>query len=538
MIRDLFKNSNRTKVSKEAPLIIQQRIPSDATSGWFPYLRSSLFPLMMLLILTCGSLDARASSERTLTLLFTNDTHNRLEPYEHVELKQRVGGIVRRQRYFEQVRSQNPNTLILDAGDVFQGTPYYNFYLGEPDIRAMSLMGYHAMAVGNHDLDNGLLNLKKQTQHAWFPLLNANIVDEATGLLAFRPFHIFEIDGLKVAVIGLMSEHAWQAVAIANKTGLRLLDPIKTANELVPTLRPHVDLIVSLHHMGIWADEEFPKQVPGVDIVIGGHSHTLMEQAKLIPNQNANGLGGTLLQHAYYMGAYVGRIDLKLDVQRRITGHSSQLVLLDQRFDQRPVEAIVSSYGDKLKSSMNEVLGESLDDMGLDGKYNGPFALGSLMADILRQSQGTEVGIMNTGGVRASLNKGPITVGEIYEIMPFDNAISNFKLKGKDLRRVVEISASRLGVSKNLQFSGLVYSLRGKQVSEILIDGRPLEAERLYSVTAPDYVFSGNEDISFSSASQATSTGLLIRDLMLDYVRRIKQIRAPRDQRLIRQGSS
>lgn len=493
----------------------------------------STFWLALLLAL---SLQGAVRADETLTLLFTNDTHNRLEPYDHVELKKRVGGIIRRQRYFDQVRRMNPQTLILDAGDVFQGTPYYNFYLGEPDIQAMGLMGYHAMTVGNHDLDNGLANLNKQTASAPFPVLNANIVDAKTGQRLFKPYQIFAVNGVKIAVIGLMSDHAWQAVATANKQGLNLLDPIKVANELVPELRKQADLVVSLHHMGIWIDEVFPQQVPGVDVIIGGHSHTLMEKAKVLPNKNNNGIGGTLMQHAYYMGAYVGRIDLTLDKQRRIVKHDSQLVLLDERFDRDPVAELLDRYGDKLKVQMNEVIGEALDDMGTDGKYNGPFALGSLVADIIRESQNVEVGIVNTGGIRTSLNKGPVTVGEIFEIMPFDNAVTAFAIKGKDLRQVVETSASRLGVSKNLQFSGLVYSMKGTQVTDIHVQGKPLEPERLYRAAAPDYVFSGNEGISFENAVEARPTGQLIRDLMLDYVRQKRQLRAPADQRLIRLG--
>lgn len=477
------------------------------------------------------------ASEQTLTLLFTNDTHNRLEPFEHVELKQKVGGVARRAQYFDQVRAQNPNTLILDAGDVFQGTPFYNFYLGEADIGLMNLLGYHATTVGNHDLDNGIVNLRKQTQYAHFNVLNANIVDAQTGLLAFRPYQIFHVNGLKVGVIGLMSEHAWQAVAQSQKQGLKILDPVTVAKELVPRLRPHVDLIVSLHHMGIWEDETFPQKVPGIDVVIGGHSHTQMNQAKLIANGNDNGIGGTLMQHAYYMGVYVGRIDLELDVRKRIAAHRSELVLMDSRFDARPVEDLLKTYGDKLKGQMGEVIGEAPEGMSTDGKYNGPFALGSLVADIVRASQNAEVGIMNTGGVRADLPKGPITVGRIYEIMPFDNTIGTLRMKGKDLRQVVETSASRLGVSKNLQFSGLSYSLRGKQVVEIRVNGQPLEAERVYTVAGPDYVLSGNEDIRFPAVGPMVTTGQLIRDLLLDYVRRVKRVEPPRDQRLIRLGA-
>ena len=476
------------------------------------------------------------AAEKHLTLLFTNDTHNRLEPFKHVELNQKVGGIVRRSHYFQQVRRENPLTVVLDAGDVFQGTPYYNFYLGEPDIKGMSYLGYHTMTVGNHDLDNGMSNLKKQMAHANFPILNANIVDAKTGENMFKPYHIIETQGLKIGVIGLMSEHSWQAVANANRENYRLLNPFEVANRVVSKLRPQVDLVVSLHHMGIWDDEVYPQKVPGVDVVIGGHSHTQMDHAKLIKNQNKNGIGGTLIQHAYYMGVYVGRMDLTIDTDtNKILSYSSGLELMSDKYDAEPIQTMLNSYGDKLKASMGERIGESLDNMSTDGKYDGPFALGSLLADILRSTHKTEIGIMNTGGVRSDLPKGPITVGKIYEIMPFDNAITTFKMKGKDLRQVVQTSASRLGVSKNLQFSGLVYTVNDTKVMGITHQGKPLEDERWYTVAAPTYVYEGNEAISFENAKDPYSSGKFIRDVLIEYVKQHPEVKAPTDQRMIRQ---
>ena len=455
------------------------------------------------------------------------------ESFKNVEMGQEVGGVVRRARYFDAVRMQNPNTLVLDAGDVFQGTPFYNFFLGEPDIKAMNLMAYDGMTVGNHDLDNGMQNLRKQTQFSHFPVLNANIIDEKTGLLAFRPFNIYHVNGLKIAVIGLMSEHSWQAVGSDNKVGYRLRDPFEVANELVPMLKPQVDLIISLHHMGIWEDEKFPLKVPDVDIVIGGHSHTKMPEAKLIKNKNDNGIGGTLVQHAYYMGVYVGRIDLTLNAARQIESYQSGLVLMDKRFDKQPVKEMLSSYGDQLSASMDKVIAESMDDMSTDGKYNGPFALGSLVADILRETQNTEVGIMNSGGIRSDLPKGPISIGQVYEIMPFDNDIVSFEMQGKNLQKIVQTSAGRLGVSKNLQFSGLKYSLKNKKVQQVWIQGQPLQAERWYRVSAPTYVFDGNEAIVFEGTRKAEIRGLLIRDVLIDYLQKKGKVQAPQDQRLI-----
>lgn len=493
-----------------------------------------LIGLILFLSLSSG---AQAASERTLTLLFTNDTHNRLESFHDVELDKNVGGIIRRSRYFEEIRKQNPMSLILDAGDAFQGTPYYNFYLGEADIRAMNLMGYDVMTVGNHDMDNGIENLKKQTQYAQFPLLNANIIDQKTGLLIFRPFHIFDVHGIKVAVIGLISEHAWQAVATSNKEGYAIKDPFTVANELVSQLRPQVDLIISLNHMGIWDDEILPQKVAGIDIILGGHSHTMMKEAKLIKNGNQNGIGGTLMQHAFTKGVYVGRLDITLDEEGQITHYDTKAILVDERFDPRPLEDMLHKYGEKLEKSMGEVIGTASASMSTEGKYNGPFALGSLLADMIKESADAEVGIMNTGGVRSGLLKGPISVGAVYEIMPFDNAVSTLEMQGKELKKIVIENTQRLGVSKNMQFSGLVYQINGKNVTEIKINGKKLEMERWYTIAAPDYVVLGNEAISFESGRKIRQTGQLIRDIMIQYIRQHKTIHPPQDQRLIRMGS-
>jgi len=475
-----------------------------------------------------------AATEQTLTLLFTNDTHNRLEPFEHLGLKKKVGGVIRRSRFFESVKKSNPQTLILDAGDVFQGTPFYNFYLGEPDIRAMNIMGYDAMTMGNHDLDNGMLNLRKQVQYSHFPLLCANVTEKSSGLLIFRPFQIFERQGLKIAVLGFLSEHAWQAVAQQRKEGYVFHDPVPIAKRLVAELRPKVDLIVSLHHMGIWYDEPFAQAVPGIDVILGGHSHTEMEQAKLIANGSENGLGGTLVMHAGQMGAWVGRLDLTLDHRKHILHYSSERVLMDETWDHQPLPEMLESYAQRLRADMQKVIGESKSDFSVEGKYDGPFPLGSLLADILRDSLKTEVGIMNTGGVRNGLNKGPIQVGEIFEILPFDNTSTAFEIQGDALRKVVEISVSRLGVSKNLQFSGLVYTLKDKKLSEILINGKPLDPKRWYKVAAPDYVFEGNEAIPFERPRNAVPSGRTLRDMMLEYLHTHRVIQAPSDPRLIR----
>lgn len=494
--------------------------------------------VLAVILLTLPGMPA-AAKEQALTILFTNDTHNHLTVFDDVQLQQSVGGIVRRSNYFDSVRRTQPQLLVLDAGDVFQGTPLYNFFLGEPDIRLMSKAGYDAMTMGNHDLDNGMKNLRRQTQYAHFPVLCANVTDR-DGLLLFRPFQIFNVYGVKIAVMGFMSQHAWNAVGTANKEGLQFEDPVAVANRLIPELRPKVDLIVGLHHAGVEFDRLYAQQIKGMDIIIGGHSHTKMEHAEVVKNSNPNGVSGTLIHHAYQWGIYVGRLDLVLD-NKRIKRYASANILLDKKWEQpgprsKELAAFLGEYTTKIDKAMSVVVGQSTADMSMKDKYNGPFPLGNLITDAIRESQKVDVGIINTGGIRADLPKGPITVGRVFQIQPFDNMLVTCQLKGSDLYKVVQQNAQRLTQSKNLQFSGLTYTIRNspREVLAVTVGGKPLEPEKHYTVAMPDFVFSGNEEITFSGAQKPVMTGLLMRDVLSGYIQKKGTVSPPTDERLIR----
>lgn len=462
-------------------------------------------------------------------------------------MKRNVSGIARRNQYLESVRRENPKTLVLDAGDLFQGTPIYNFFKGKPEIESMSLCWYDAMAMGNHDLDDGIKNLRRQSQYAFFPILCANITDP-DDLPIFRPFHIFNLYGKRIAVIGLMSELAWEAIFKKHQQELKFHDPIAVANNIVSLLRPHVDLIIGLHHMGVEIDREFPKQVQGVDVIIGGHSHTKIPKAELIKNGNENGLGGTLMQQAYAFGIYVGRIDLVLE-NGKIKRYSSKLTEINSAWEPHsgdPIATLVDGYATEVEKEMAQVIGESSADMTWTNE--GPSSLGSLIADILREKEGAQVSLVNTGGIRADLPKGPITLGKIFEILPFDSdQVVTFQIQGKNIRKIVEQNAKNLGKSRTLQFSGLAYAIKGNKVTTIQIDGRPLDPEQWYKVATVDFVFSAfveqvnvtpqaSVNVKFSHPRDVNETGINLRDLVIDYIKEHKIIRPPSDVRLVREN--
>ena len=250
-----------------------------------------------------------------LVILHTNDMHSRIEPFPAGAPQwANMGGMARRAALIAQVRQQEPHVLLLDSGDIWQGTPYFNFFEGELEYKLMTEMAYDASTLGNHDFDNGLEGLQKQLPHAGFPFLIANY-DFAGTMLAdkFQPYKVFEKAGQRVGVFGLGIELAG-LVADKNFGATRYLDPVPVANKMVTQLRgpERCDMVICLSHLGYkYANEKIDDrklaaQVSGIDLILGGHTHTFMEAPE--PIQSPNGRA-TLINQVGWSGINLGRLD-------------------------------------------------------------------------------------------------------------------------------------------------------------------------------------------------------------------------------------
>ncbi|MDX5438378.1 MAG: metallophosphatase, partial [Pontibacter sp.] len=234
---------------------------------------------------------AEAAQVINLTILHTNDQHSRIDPLPNDGRKYGgMGGMARRASLLEQIRKQEPNVLLLDCGDIWQGTPYFNFFGGELEYKLMSQMKYDAATLGNHDFDNGLKGLEKMLPYASFPFLSANY-DFSNTILKnqFAPYKIFEKQGIKIGVFGLGIELA--GLVSKNNYGETLyLDPVATAREMVQELRQHqkCNLVVCLSHLGYKYEDgkiddvTLAREVEGIDLILGGHTHTFLDQPELI----------------------------------------------------------------------------------------------------------------------------------------------------------------------------------------------------------------------------------------------------------------
>ncbi|WP_316752895.1 metallophosphatase [Pedobacter gandavensis] len=266
--------------------------------------------------LNLNALEAIAAGDLVkLTILHTNDVHSRVEPFPMDGSKYAgLGGTARRAALIKSIRAQEKNVLLFDAGDIFQGTPYFNKYGGELEIKLMSEMNYDAATMGNHDFDNGLEGFHKQLPHANFPILCSNY-DFSNTLLnkSTLPYQVFKKQGIKIGVFGIGIKLAG-LVGDRNYGDTVFLDPVKTANETASLLKNDLkcDLVICLSHLGYKyttdrdSDQVLAKNTRNIDLIIGGHTHTFMDQPEDILNLDGK---MTTINQVGFAGINLGRLD-------------------------------------------------------------------------------------------------------------------------------------------------------------------------------------------------------------------------------------
>lgn len=271
------------------------------------------------------SLSFAENNRKHITILHTNDVHSHIEPFgpEHPQ-NANMGGIARRATLVEQIRKENPNTLLLDAGDIFQGTPFFNFYGGELEFKLMSKLKYDAATIGNHDFDNGIDGLYAQLPHADFQFISSNY-DFSNTILDGHvlPHQTFVRDGVKIGVFGLgiqlkglVSDHLFKETIY--------LDPVETAQDMTRILKEekNCDLVICLSHLGYEyrsdkiSDVQLAQATRDIDLIIGGHTHTFLEKPEVQINKAGKKV---LINQVGCYGLYLGRIDFYLDSEKNLS---------------------------------------------------------------------------------------------------------------------------------------------------------------------------------------------------------------------------
>lgn len=267
----------------------------------------------------------KADDVTTITILHTNDTHSQIEPFETGTRNAGLGGIARRATFIKRVKKENPNTLMCDGGDMFQGTPYFNFYHGEVEVKALSAAGYDVVTLGNHDFDEGVESLARMLKFATFEVVSANYDVSQSPLKEFvKPYIVRQLSNLKVGLFGMGVD--FNGLVVDNKhQGVSWKNPVECVRPIVEKLRKEdkVDLVIGLSHLGYRYDNEperysdlrVAKEVPGIDFIVGGHTHTFMKEPFIVKHDNGK---QTILFQVGYAGINVGRVDFKF-VNRQLT---------------------------------------------------------------------------------------------------------------------------------------------------------------------------------------------------------------------------
>mgnify|MGYP001376356222 FL=1 len=270
------------------------------------------------------------AKQKKITILHTNDVHSHIEPFNDNHAKfPNKGGVSRRSTIIESIRSSNPNTLLLDAGDIFQGTPYFNYYGGEIEFKLMSMLNYDAATIGNHDFDNGIEGLYAQLPNAKFQFISSNYDFKNTIMDSHaKPYMIFNKSGIKIGVFGLGIE----LKGLVNNNlykETKYLDPIEMTQEMTKILKEKekCDLIICLSHLGHYyknnskkiSDVTLAKSTKNIDLIIGGHTHTFLDRPEIVTNIDQEKV---IINQVGCFGLYLGQIDFYFDAMNNKTSNA------------------------------------------------------------------------------------------------------------------------------------------------------------------------------------------------------------------------
>ena len=491
--------------------------------------------LLLLLILPVLA----AAQQVSLTILHTNDTHGHLLPFSYPQIvpagselaglrvRSNIGGIARRatlvKRLREQLKRSGTEVWLVDAGDFSDGTPFSTEYHGEADIAAMNAAGYTFGTLGNHEFNYSLAGLKNLLSLFRYPVLCANATETATGKPLVNASEVRKVGRLKIGVFGLVTREA--AEYPAGKEGVTVADEIETARRMAETLRRQAGIVIAISHAGERVDEQIAAMVPGVDVIIGGHSHSRLDAGQLVWRSDElkpREVNGTVIVQAHQWGGELGRLDLMFTKgdrgMWRVDRFRARLIPVTADIpEDEAVAAVVDRYWKPISARFGEVIGQAAGDFSERGDDLAPY---NLVADAVRETFGAEIGLENMGGVRSPLVKGPITRANLVDMDPFNNTVITFKVTGRQLKEILQRYSPAV--------SGLRYRMEGGTLTDLTVGGQPVDDNRSYTATTNSY-FAG-----FAlKGIDVVDTGKARLDTIVEYIRAKGTVRPAYDGRRV-----
>ncbi len=494
-------------------------------------------------------LSSCSQGDRHVVILFTNDTHSQIEPLEaNAKRNADMGGVERRKVLIDSLRSVYPHALLVDAGDVVQGTPYFNFYAGEVETMVMNELGYDVRTLGNHEFDNGgealtamLAAFDGVTVSTNYDYNNKALREEVV------PSCILSAGDVKVGFVGL-NVNPQGLLFPAHAKDVVYNNPIAAADSVALLLRNEgADIVVALSHLGYTADSEDNTDVIDsvlvqntryIDFVVGGHSHTTLQEAAYHTNLDGRSIA---IGQTGKSGAYLGFADITIPADKRVAmSVEYRLMPVDARYDERidaNFSARLAPYKAKVDSAMSVVLG-SADDTMYVARPASPLTNWACDAfvDIARQRSGKKIdfAVINTGGVRVDIVPGDVTRGSVWKAFPFTNYMSIVQLKGSDVKQLFEQIANNggEGVSSEVRLA-----IQEGKVKQLTIGGKAVDDNSTYNIATLNFVAEGGDGmVAFNKALSRTDYPGFVYELFEGYITNMSQqgktMRAINDNRI------
>lgn len=484
-----------------------------------------------------------AAAEYNLTILHTNDFHARFEPISKYDgpcgaedntAGECFGGSARLMTAIAEARERAGNSILVDGGDQFQGTLFYTQYKGTLAAEMMNQMGYDAMTVGNHEFDDGPEVLRGFMDAVEFPVLMSNADVSGEPLLADKlaKSTVIEKAGEKIGLIGLTPEDTHELASPGDK--ITFSDPVAAVQGEVDLLiAKGVNKIIVLSHSGYGVDQKVAAETTGVDVIVGGHTNTLLSNT----DERAEGpyptmVGKTAIVQAYAYGKFLGELNVTFDDEGNITKAEGEPLIMDAAVtEDQPTVDRIAEAAKPLEEIRNRVVAETAE--AIDGERGNCRAqecsMGNLVADAMLdrvKDQGVDVAIANSGGLRASIDAGEVTMGEVLTVLPFQNTLSTFQVTGAQLIEALEngVSQHEEQAGRFPQVAGMSFAFDpkaevGSRISDVMVAGEPIDLEKTYGAVSNNYVRNGGDGYAmFKDAANAYDYGPDLADVTAEYL--------------------
>lgn len=495
-------------------------------SVWRSICACSFVGLLVICFIVCSPVFV--FSAKQLTILYSSEHHGVVFPLLDSDGKH-VGGVARRATLIQEIKKDIANVLVLDSGDILVGTALSSWFRGEPDIKAMNLMGYQGMVAGNHEFDYGFAHLKKLQSLAKFPILCTNLTNSSENLPCVSSA-MLQIGGISIGLLGVVGHSNFPETFNREAAkSLKLHDPIDMVKRQAWLWKQHdhVDVVIVLTHQTTAEDRRLLDEVEDLDVIIGGHTKGFdgLLAPRLARPVEFLDRPKRVFVKTHRQGRTLGRLDLHINHGQFVSARATNIPVEASVKADETVQHLLDVYERQFREQHSKIVGRTMTPLIGDSVIvrTQETNLGDYLADLLRKEYGQRIAFVNSGQIRATIPAGPIDLAKVFSALPFDSSVVTLELTGYEILEGLENSVSLLPEPSGrfLQVSGMqiLFDLEasvGSRVQRVSVGGHLLDLNKTYTVVTDAFIADGGDGYSmFRKAKIRINHDTPTRDIFL-----------------------